>query len=238
LYPPGSNNTQARQSYVGILTDKQFTTMSRRTARCVSSGQAQPVWRYFFTYKSPITQLAALGSYHGLELFYVFNTWEKATLGSGIFFKPQDDSLQKNMLQYWVNFANTGNPNGNGLVSWPQYQNPNDCYMEIKATPNGNQCGLRTQQSNLWDSVQAFTSCSVQYNNLYMFNGNGNWDYPGNWLISRVPPATLNSGSQIIVDPISAGECFLNIPYKVSPGSSLIVMPNKKFRIPDKLTIH
>jgi para-nitrobenzyl esterase len=238
LYPPGTTNTQARISYVGILTDKQFTTIARRTARCVSSDQTQPVWRYFFTYKSPISQLAALGSYHGLELFYVFNTWENTTFGSGILFKPQDDSLQKSMLHYWVNFANTGNPNGSGLVNWPQYQNPNDCYLEIKATPNGNQCGVRTQQSDLWDSTQSFTSCAVQFNNVYLFNSTGNWNYPGNWLISRVPATTLPAGSQIIIDSVVSGECLLNVPYTVSPGSSLIVMPNKKFRVPDNLTIH
>jgi para-nitrobenzyl esterase len=160
LYPPGSTNTQARESYVGILSDVQFTSTTRRTARCVSLNQTEPVWRYFFTHKHTIPQLAGLGSYHGMELFYVFNNWENATLGTGILFKLADDSIQNVMLNYWVNFANTGNPNGSGLANWPQYQSSTDCYLEIKATSDGTQCGLLTAKSDLWDNVAGFRGCS------------------------------------------------------------------------------
>lgn len=160
LYPAGTNNTQAKQSYIGILTDAQFTSTTRRTAQCISQNQTEPVWRYFFTYKHTVSALAALGSYHGMELFYVFNNWENATLGKGLLFKPQDDSVQKLMLNYWVNFANTGNPNGSGLVNWPKYKSSTDCYLEIKATPDGSQCGLRTAQSDLWDNVAGFAGCT------------------------------------------------------------------------------
>jgi para-nitrobenzyl esterase len=160
LYPPGSNTTQAKQSYIGLLTDSQFTATTRRTAQCVSQNQTEPVWRYFFSHKHTLAALANLGSYHGMELFYVFNNWENATAGSGILFKPADDSVQVNMLNYWVNFAKTGNPNGTDLVAWPQYNASTDCYLEIKATPNGNQCGLRTAQSDLWDDVVNFVPCT------------------------------------------------------------------------------
>lgn len=160
LYPPGTTNAQARESYVGILSDAQFTSPVRRTAQCVSLNQTEPVWRYFFTHKHTIPQLASFGSYHGMELFYVFNNWENATLGTGILFKPADDSVQNAMLNYWVNFANTGNPNGSGLTNWPQYQSSTDCYLEIKATPDGTQCGLLTAKSDLWDNVAGFTGCS------------------------------------------------------------------------------
>jgi para-nitrobenzyl esterase len=160
LYPPGSNTTQAKQSYIGLLTDSQFTATTRRTAQCVSQNQTEPVWRYFFSHKHTLAALANYGSYHGMELFYVFNNWENATAGSGILFKPADDSVQVNMLNYWVNFAKTGNPNGTDLVAWPQYNASTDCYLEIKATPNGSQCGLRTAQSDLWDEVVNFVPCT------------------------------------------------------------------------------
>ena len=160
LYPPGNDQIQARKSYVGLLTDSQFTVTTRRTAQCISQNQAEPVWRYFFTYKHSIQALAALGSYHGMELFYIFNTWENATLGSGILFKPQDDSVQKVMLSYWVNFAATGNPNGSGLAAWPEYQSETDCFNELKATPDGSHCGLRTSECNLWDETVGFDGCT------------------------------------------------------------------------------
>ena len=118
------------------------------------------MWRYFFTYKHSIAALATYGSYHGMELFYVFNTWENATLGSGIFFKPSDDSVQVNMLSYWTNFAKTGNPNGAGLTVWPEFNPSNDTYIELKATPNGSQAGVRTEKCNFWDVVTGFTGCT------------------------------------------------------------------------------
>jgi len=160
FYPAGTNNEDARKSYVGILTDAQFTSNARRTAQCVSLNQMQPVWRYFFTHKHTVAALETLGSYHGMELFYVFNTWENATLGSGIFFKPQDDSVQKAMLKYWTNFAATGNPNGAGLVNWPQFQSTTDPYLEIKATPVGTRQGLRTLPCDLWDAGIGYVKCT------------------------------------------------------------------------------
>ncbi|MBL0339889.1 MAG: carboxylesterase family protein [Bacteroidetes bacterium] len=160
LYPPGSTNAEARESYIGILTDAQFTSTTRRAAQCVSKNQTEPVYRYFFTYKHSIPVLTTLGSYHGMELFYVFNNWENATLGSGPLFSAQDDSVQNNMLQYWVTFANSGDPNGSGLTTWPQYQSNSDCYLEIKASPDGSQCGIRTAESDLWDAAINFIPCT------------------------------------------------------------------------------
>lgn len=159
-YPSGTTNAEARTSYVGLLTDSQFTATTRRTARCISQNQTEPVYRYFFSYKHSIPQLATYGSYHGMELFYVFNTWENTTLGTGSFFKPSDDSVQTVMLDYWTNFAKTGNPNGGNLVSWPQYEAASDCYLEIKATPNNTQCGLRTAKCDLWDQMMLFNGCT------------------------------------------------------------------------------
>lgn len=179
LYPPGSNTTEARESYIGILSDAQFTATTRRTAQCVSLNQTEPVWRYFFTHKHAIPQLADLGSYHGMELFYVFNTWENATLGSGPLFSQQDDSVQRAMVRYWVNFANTGNPNGAGLVIWPEYESATDCYLEIKATPNGSQCGLRTEKSDLWDSAISYVPCTDPLNAEDLASGNTSFSvYP------------------------------------------------------------
>jgi Carboxylesterase family/Secretion system C-terminal sorting domain len=94
-----------------------------------------------------------------MELFYVFDAWENATLGRGPFFSDADDAVQTNMLQYWSNFAATGNPNGTELVEWPEYNADTDCYLEIKATPDGTQCGLRTAECDLWDESINYVAC-------------------------------------------------------------------------------
>lgn len=190
LYPPGTDNTQAKTSYIALLTDAQFTSTVRRTAQCVVQNQTEPVWRYFFTYKHSIAQLAELGSYHGMELFYVFNNWENATLGKGIFFKPSDASVQDAMLRYWVNFADTGNPNGGGLEPWPQWTPQNDCYLEINATPNGTQCGVRTTQCIMWDKATGYVGCGASTQVTTPIQTNGALVHPNPFddLITVRPP--------------------------------------------------
>jgi para-nitrobenzyl esterase len=161
LYPNGNGNTSiARESYVGILTDKQFTATSRRTVQCVSLNQTEPVWRYFFTHKHTFPGGTALGSYHGMELLYVFNNFENSTLGQGVLFHDEDENVQNAMLQYWTNFARFGNPNANGLEDWPVYNAENDPFMEIKSLPDGTQVGIRTEKCDLWDESVDFTGCT------------------------------------------------------------------------------
>jgi hypothetical protein len=100
------------------------------------------------------------GAYHGIDLFFVFNTWENSPFAIGPWFTAQDDSVQDAMLHYWANFAYTGNPNGNGLPIWPQYDAATDCYLEIKASPDGAQCGIRTEKCDFWDDVSGYVICT------------------------------------------------------------------------------
>lgn len=162
LLYPGNTDQEAKESLIAFYTDAQFTNTTRRTAQCVSLNQTEPVWRYFFTHNHnpAIPSLNELGAYHGMELFYVFNTWENSPYAFGSLFTPQDDSVQTNMLQYWANFAYSGNPNDGILPNWPQYDASTDCYVEIKATPDGTDCGLRTTESDFWDDVSGYVTCS------------------------------------------------------------------------------
>ncbi len=159
LYPPGTTAEEARQSYIQLLTDAQFTTPVRRTAQCTGLNQTEPVYRYFFTHKHA-GPLEVYGSYHGMELFYVFNNWENTNYAVGPWFSPQDDSTQTNLLHYWVNFAATGDPNGSNVPVWPVNNPDTDCYCELKATPDGTQCGLRTEKCDLWDMAAGYSGCT------------------------------------------------------------------------------
>ncbi len=159
LYPPGTTNAEARRSYVDITSDGQFNAPVRRIARCLSLNQTEPVWDYWFTHAHTVPQLAQFGAYHGIELFYVFNTLENSTIGTGALFKPADDSVQKATRTYWTNFAQSGNPNNGVLPAWVTFEAGQDCYMEIKATPDGTQCKIHEARLDFWDRVVGFNSC-------------------------------------------------------------------------------
>lgn len=71
---------------------------------------------------------------------------------------------------------------------------------------------------------------------VYTFVGSGNWNIEGNWEGMVIPPIVLTGCSQIVINPLGNNECLLNIPLQTIPaGTSIAVMPGKKFRIPGKL---
>lgn len=241
LYPPGSNNTQARESYVAILTDAQFTASVRRAARCISLNQQEPVWRYFFTYSYTLPQLAPYGAYHGAELFYVFNTLENSSFAIGNLFKPSDDSLQKVCRNYWTNFAKTGNPNATGLVNWVQYNAADDCNLELKATPFASLCNIRQEKLDLWDEMIGFNSCkpTVGIDELenkkvifaYPNPSNGIWhiaplaDGEASWQVADVSGRVVLKNSSSLVNLVNHpnGLYFLTISVDGKNYSQLIV---------------
>ena len=42
-----------------------------------------------------------------------------------------DKRLHAAMSGYWINFAKTGDPNGEGLPKWPAYDMETESYMEL-----------------------------------------------------------------------------------------------------------
>jgi len=71
----------------------------------------------------------------------------------------------------------------------------------------------------------------------YTFTGDGNWDVATNWMNEVIPPSTLPAGAEIIIDPVTNGECILNVPQTVSSGAKITVQSNKKFRVNGNLTV-
>lgn len=77
------------------------------------------VYGYIFALRSHYTPVPA----HTAEIDYVFGTlqphWLAPTGGSPT---SEDQVLSEQMMSYWANFVRSGNPNRNGLPSWPVYE--------------------------------------------------------------------------------------------------------------------
>ena len=43
----------------------------------------------------------------------------------------EDEKLSGMMQRYWVSFAETGDPNGEGLPSWPAHTEETDIHLEF-----------------------------------------------------------------------------------------------------------
>jgi hypothetical protein len=75
-------------------------------------------------------------------------------------------------------------------------------------------------------------------NITYIFTGNGNYDNPANWFNNNMPPVVLPSGSEIDINPITGGQCVLNIPQTVNPGATFQVFANASLVIQSSLTLN
>ena len=73
--------------------------------------------------------------------------------------------------------------------------------------------------------------------NVYIFNGDGNWNDAANWTYNTLPPSTLPSGSEIFINPKQGGQCLVNINQTISPGAKITVMVGKNIKIPLNLSI-
>jgi para-nitrobenzyl esterase len=78
--------------------------------------------------------LRGLGAFHGEELQFLSGAFWNQWAHSG-----DDEKVSETLRRYWLNFAKTGNPNGEGLPNWPAYDaRANQCLdlaREIKVTP-------------------------------------------------------------------------------------------------------
>jgi hypothetical protein len=71
----------------------------------------------------------------------------------------------------------------------------------------------------------------------YIFNGNGNWSDPAQWLNHIKPPDSLPGGYKIIIAPALGGACKLDIPQTILIGGKLIISSASQFIIPGDLKL-
>ncbi len=72
----------------------------------------------------------------------------------------------------------------------------------------------------------------------YTFTGNGNWSNATNWSNNSIPPAILTAGNAIVIDPVSYGECLLDVEQTILYGASFTIMAGKRFRMPYSFVIN
>jgi len=128
LYPVNSEETAAEAHYASTRDQGMGWNMRTWVREQTKTGKA-PAFLYYFTRIPPGPKANEYRAYHAAEIAYVFGN-----LTSKRSWEETDRKLSDAMIQYWVNFAVKGDPNGPGLPAWPRYDAAVDAGIEFGNT--------------------------------------------------------------------------------------------------------
>lgn len=103
--------------FLAIETDRIFRLPAIALAEAQSAAGAD-TFAYLMSWESPLLDL---GACHGIDIPFVFGQvrtpgGEKFTGGG-----PEAEDLSARMMEAWLSFAKTGDPNHADLPDWPRY---------------------------------------------------------------------------------------------------------------------
>ncbi len=130
---PAPDDATALRSQQRLNRDILFGVQNYPWVNWQMADPAHHVYLYRFRRRVPATgELAQYGAFHGGEIVYAYGNlailhrpWEAA-----------DHRLAETMSNYWVNFARTGDPNGNRLPQWPAYSVSSASTMILDEQPH------------------------------------------------------------------------------------------------------
>jgi para-nitrobenzyl esterase len=121
LYPAG-DATEVFQARNQLISDTWFLQASIGMLDGMDKVSSN-AYQYYFSRRS--TAMPVLGAHHGMEIGYVFNRMRPHQQNA------VDQALSSAMIQYWIQFARTGDPNVEGLPTWPPYRAGDRRYLDL-----------------------------------------------------------------------------------------------------------
>uniref|UniRef100_A0A803T2K1 Carboxylic ester hydrolase n=1 Tax=Anolis carolinensis TaxID=28377 RepID=A0A803T2K1_ANOCA len=142
---------ELRAQFQDFMGDVIFGLPSVRAARAHRDSGA-PVYFYEFQHRPSIfrdIRPAYVKADHGDEVPFVlgalFSSNKDSPFGE---YTEEEKRLSKTVMRYWANFARSGNPNGQGLVEWPRYDQ-RESYLELGLEQRGAQ-KLKQSKVHFW----------------------------------------------------------------------------------------
>jgi para-nitrobenzyl esterase len=150
FYAPKSDG-ELRKIAVQQITDSWFVQPAREFARAMDK-QGTRVWMYHFT--KPVR--GWMGAAHAAQIGYVFGNLEEP--------KPEDAALSAAFMDYWVEFATTGDPNIGANPTWPQFDHAGDQHLVMDKKIE-TASGLRCEACDLLGTIFSVPESELESSN-------------------------------------------------------------------------
>lgn len=127
---PASSASEANKSARHLDGDLVIREQTFEALDLQASVNGQTCFGYYYTYTSSFSPVAV----HSAEMSFVFGDFSsKSTSGGASRPSEADQQMSKKMRYYWINFAKTGNPNGQHSAHpyWPSYAPGGGSFLEL-----------------------------------------------------------------------------------------------------------
>ncbi|HEY3888953.1 MAG TPA: carboxylesterase family protein [Caulobacteraceae bacterium] len=129
------------------VSDLIFTEPARHLAALHAQG-GEAAFLYRFSVLSAAIEGRVKATPHAAERQYVFRTLNASTWPTD----AMDQAASEVMSAYWLAFAKTGDPNGDGRPAWPAYAARTDTLLDFT---NGGPLARKTPDAAVLDAIGA-----------------------------------------------------------------------------------
>ncbi len=123
---PAQTPDQVKPALIKLITQVGFASQAKFAAASMATKKSK-AYLYQFTKTIDNPLVKHLGSFHGLEIPFVFGNLNIQNYVPN----EKDKALSQAIMKYWTSFAANGVPSGEGLPTWPAYESASDQYMEL-----------------------------------------------------------------------------------------------------------